>query len=180
MIIGLSGAPRSGKDSIAEILVQEFSGWYRIAFADRLRECVLALDPYVGYGEVRIAGLVEEIGWDAAKEAFPEVRRLLRYMGTEVVRDLIEPNYWVDYAMQEIRHWRNAVVTDVRFWNEAEAIKKESGFVVEVIRPGTEISEHRSDNDLADWSFDYTLRNDRDIKGLSRSVNEMFNALAKR
>lgn len=45
-LIGLSGYARSGKDEAAKVLVEEF-GFKRIAFADKLRDFLYALDPIV-------------------------------------------------------------------------------------------------------------------------------------
>ena len=46
MIIGISGYATAGKDTIGEILVENH-GFRRIAFADKLREVLLALNPIV-------------------------------------------------------------------------------------------------------------------------------------
>lgn len=45
-IIGLSGYARSGKDEAAKILVEEY-GFTRVAFADKLRDVLYALNPIV-------------------------------------------------------------------------------------------------------------------------------------
>jgi hypothetical protein len=45
-LIGLSGYARSGKDEAAKVLVEEY-GFKRIAFADKLRDFLYALDPIV-------------------------------------------------------------------------------------------------------------------------------------
>ena len=45
-IVGLSGYARSGKDEAAKVLVEEY-GFKRIAFADKLRDFLYALDPVV-------------------------------------------------------------------------------------------------------------------------------------
>ena len=42
VIIGLSGYAQSGKDTVANILVQHY-GYKRVAFADKIRECLFAL-----------------------------------------------------------------------------------------------------------------------------------------
>jgi dephospho-CoA kinase len=46
MIVGISGYARSGKDEAAKALVE--MGFERRAFADKLREFLLALNPMVG------------------------------------------------------------------------------------------------------------------------------------
>jgi hypothetical protein len=49
MIIGLSGYARSGKDTVAELLVLNY-GFKRMAFADGIRESLIALNPILHDG----------------------------------------------------------------------------------------------------------------------------------
>ncbi len=86
MIIGLSGYARSGKDTVAELLVLNY-GFKRVAFADGIRDALIALNPILHDGH-RLNEVVQMYGWDVAK-AKDEVRRLLQVMGTEVGRKLI-------------------------------------------------------------------------------------------
>jgi dephospho-CoA kinase len=51
-LIGLSGYARSGKDEAAKVLIEEF-GFKRIAFADKLRDFLYALDPIVAVKRLR-------------------------------------------------------------------------------------------------------------------------------
>ena len=102
MIVGLSGYARSGKDTVSELLVLNY-GFKRMAFADGIREALLALNPILHDG-MRLNEIVQMYGWDVAKSK-DEVRRLLQVMGTEVGRKLIHEDVWV---------WRllNQVATD--------------------------------------------------------------------
>ena len=78
MIIGLTGYARSGKDSVAKVLVDHY-GFIRLAFADPIRDLLLEVNPILDKGN-RLSSLVDEYGWDIAK-AQPEVRRLLQTLG---------------------------------------------------------------------------------------------------
>ncbi len=65
----------------------------------------------------------------------------------------------------------NWIITDTRFPNEAEAIKKAGGIVIRVDRPGVKpINDHPSEIGLDKWKFDYKIANVSDIKALSLSV----------
>src|SRR4051812_26641864 len=73
MLIGLHGFPGSGKDTVAELLGGY--GYERIAFADKLREALLGLNPVVlveGGRGIRLAPLVRAHGWDRIKRSVPE------------------------------------------------------------------------------------------------------------
>lgn len=126
VIVGLTGAARSGKDTLAAHLVEEH-GFTRFAFADELKEAMLDLNPIVGLSstEWRLADVVEELGgWDDAKKV-DEVRRLLQVFGTEVIRRR-NPNFWIEAVAEKIATAkptpRRIVISDVRFDNEAEWI----------------------------------------------------------
>lgn len=116
-------------------------------------------------------------GYEAARVHYPEMRRFQRYFGTECVRDGIDPNYWVEYVRKQAAHEDNVVIPDMRFWNEADAVRKWGGKTVLITRPGTEGSEHRSDNDLSDWSFDHVINNDGGFFDLYEAALDMVRAL---
>lgn len=161
-IIGLTGCARSGKDTAAEGLRQV--GWVRIGFADAVRQMALAIDPLVTMaGGLRLRALVDEVGWEEAKQN-PDVRRLLQNIGTEAGREVIGENVWVDIVARKIRAAElsgipGVVITDCRFPNEIEFIKNSGGHVVRIVRPGVgpvngHASETAADGIDADWTLD--------------------------
>src|SRR6478736_3251293 len=102
MIIGLSGYARSGKDEAAKVLVEEY-GFTRIAFADKLRDFLLAVDPIVGvdffeHEVYRLSDIIMEFGWDGYKETIDadEIRMLLQRLGTEAGRQVLWDSIWID------------------------------------------------------------------------------------
>lgn len=174
--LGLNGYARSGKDAAASVLVAE--GWQRLAFADVLRDMAYAIDPYVlvgGYSQtdfVRLTTLVDNEGWDRAKERYHDVRRLLQRLGTEAGRDILGKNIWVNTAFNRIEPGVPGVVfTDVRFPNEADRIKAAGGQVVRIVRTGIgPVNAHASDNSLEDYVFDAVLYNDDSLDSLHDKV----------
>jgi hypothetical protein len=141
MIIGVTGYAQHGKDSAGKRLVDVY-GFTRMAFADQLKSMALALDPFIlepwnGNGVLvqRLSDLVRNDGWETAK-TLPEVRRFLQALGTEGVRAHIGQESWV-VALE--KRWLasgadNVVITDVRFPNEAEWIKRQNGVLIRVVR----------------------------------------------
>ena len=167
MLIGLSGYAQSGKDTAADYLVRE-GGFGKAAFADLLRSAVEALDPIVAFEPTRRYNDVVSVhGYDEAKALYPEVRRVLQRMGTEVGRNLLGSDIWVKNTINRLSlrsdymHW---IITDVRFPNEYNAIlynRGEGGFVVRIERPGVEaINDHPSEHMLDEFVFDHTIMND--------------------
>ena len=165
MIIGLSGYARSGKDTVAGLLPD----YKRRAFADVLRDALYRLNPYLR-GNFTVADLVDEYGWEVAKSD-NEVRRLLQVLGTEVGRKMIDNDVWVQIATRDILKEDDIVFTDVRFPNEAEAIKALGGTVWRIERPGIQaINGHASETAMDDWPFDATITNDGTLEDLQAQV----------
>jgi hypothetical protein len=135
MIVGLTGYAQHGKDSLGTLF--EGIGYRKYAFADGLRKCVLTLDPlvYDDVDVVRYSSLLADEGYEGAKRR-PEVRRLLQVFGTEVGRNILGEDTWVNALhvawANDLRP--NAVITDVRFHNEADFIHEFGGILIEAIR----------------------------------------------
>lgn len=182
ILIGLSGYARSGKDSIAAVLVQHY-GFQRKAFADTLRNALIALNPtlLVNGEPYPLATAVQCWGWEKLKEIAPDSRLYLQRLGTEVGRDMLGENIWVDLTLDhESTLLNDIVVTDCRFLNEARKIKSLGGFLVKVERPGVgPVNNHASDAGL-DVPFDYYLINDGTLDDLNDDVAAMLLALAER
>jgi hypothetical protein len=132
MLIGLTGKKRHGKDTAGRYLVEHY-GFTQVGFADKVREMALAIDPLVA-SELRLSELVGAFDWEHAKSV-PEVRRLLQRIGTEGVRDTLGEDAWVRAAFKDLDRNRDYVFTDVRFLNEAAAVKQAGGVVWRVSRP---------------------------------------------
>lgn len=136
MLIGLCGPAGAGKNTVAEFLTDSDGCSFRqVAFADPLYECVST-----------ITGLaVAQLKDRAVKEAVipwlgKSPRQMLQSLGTEWGRQMVHDQLWIRITLDRIRddltNGRSVVVTDVRFDNEAEAIRQAGGEVWKVIRPG--------------------------------------------
>lgn len=146
MIVGITGYAQHGKDTAAQVLVNEF-GFVRVGFADALKELALAVNPIVSSNDgiaeydVRLSDLIdgtpaarsllwreESFGWEVAKK-WPEVRRFLQVLGTEA-RKVLGEDVWVhalDNTLRERMPAANVVIPDVRFPNEANYVVNHRG-----------------------------------------------------
>ena len=92
-----------------------------------------------------------KINWQTAYKTVYTPRLLLQHIGTELFRNQIIDGIWVNALMSEYKakeelvgttpeniQWGevypNWVITDVRFPNEADAIKEKNGFIIRVNR----------------------------------------------
>lgn len=174
-VVGISGWARTGKDTVAARLVEKY-GYTRMSFADPMREALCRLDPLITVGEMQGVGLasaVEGLGWEALKSLSPDVRGLMQRMGTEVGRDMFGQNFWVDTAIDSIEDGSKVVFADVRFPNEAEAIKNLGGEVWRVLRPGVgPANDHISETALDDHSFDMYILNNTTLEDLWEVIDK--------
>jgi hypothetical protein len=124
------------------------------------------------------------------------VREFLQKLGTDALRDSLHLNIWInalfaDYkptqmvssfpppateeeyiAQQGFPNW---IITDVRFPNEAKAIKDRGGIIIRVDRPSVSaVNNHPSETSLDSWNFDYKLVNNSDIFALKTSVKQVL------
>lgn len=169
-IIGLTGYAQVGKDTVGAVLREE--GYERRAFADKMKAQLLLINPWVPDGDhslVRLVELVGRIGWDRAKAENAEVRRLMQNVGA---REVLGQDVWVKALMPELDPNRAYVITDVRFPNEADAIKMKGGQVWRVVRPGVgPLNDSITETAMDGYTdIDYTVVNDGDIAELAQRV----------
>lgn len=181
MILGISGYARAGKNTIADILTDLY-GFSQLSFAGPLKEAVYRLNPLV-QGNQRVQDIIDQFGWDQAKDSFPEVRKLLQRMGTEVGRDLFSDSFWIDMADKAVQNTVGSIVfTDVRYENEALFITENNwdgeGYIIRVTRPGIgPVNAHASDTGIRDDLVDFTINNNGSLEDLKNKVKELFTEL---
>lgn len=172
MILGIAGAAGSGKDTVGQYLVRRHGAVIH-KFADPL---------YAAISAITGLSVVELQDRRRKEEILPWLpcspRRLLQTIGTEWGRDTIHPDIWVLATLRRIDAtdalW--SVVTDVRFDNEAEAIRARGGVVWAVTRPsvgglGGVESRHSSEAGVSAELIDDEIFNHGDIAALEREVD---------
>lgn len=117
--------------------------------------------------------------WLEQQEPSSEIltpRKILQLLGTEGGRDVIHPNIWVNATLGDLTDKDHVIITDTRFPNEVEGIKKKGGITVKIIRPSkVSTSSHPSEtalNDYKDW--DYVIVNDGTLSDLELKVKDML------
>lgn len=184
-LIGLIGHKRVGKDTFAQRLI-DTHGYTKIAFADPLRDLVARIDGILAFerdtpadhtsvdytddrGWTRVSDALNEWSYEVVKDSYDEYRRLLQETGVGV-RDILGEDTWVKAGMSRIAAARASgspiVVTDVRFPNEAAAIKNAGGILVRITRDTGLTDTHISETALDDHASDYSFANDGSLAWL--------------
>lgn len=170
MIIGLCGAAGAGKGSVANVLAAKYF-FSEIAFADPLYAMVSAL-----------TGMTVEQLHDREIKEKPiqwlgkSPRQLLQSLGTEWGRGMVKDDLWVGIAMRTALASARAVITDVRFDNEAIAVKNAGGVVWKVVRDShaclaEDTARHTSEAGVSRELVDLTIQNSGTLDDLACTVD---------
>jgi len=204
-LISVSGKIGSGKDFAAK-LIQEIdpnSGWKIVKWAEPLKEMASMLSgvPRDLWEDQDFKRLKMTSEWGDMT-----YREFLQKLGTDAIRDNLHKNAWVNAVMKDYRpvckhcgmlkghkmscwsyksgveceyempHW---LMTDTRFPNEADAVKRAGGITLKIIRDCPSCGEpeyhkldcpkriskenmHSSETSLDSYTFDYTIHNTGD------------------
>jgi dephospho-CoA kinase len=177
MIIGLSGYAQTGKDTVADYLVKSY-GFVRVAFADPIREALYKLDPKIRFGEssgVSLSHAVDRVGWEEVKKISTDARELLQRLGTEVGRDMFGNDFWVNQAILRAKEHKKVVISDVRYVNEAEAVRLQGGLLFRINKNNVvEVNKHESEKNLNDYKFDHVINNNSTKEDLYKTIDNFF------
>jgi hypothetical protein len=166
MIIGICGFIGSGKDTIADYLVN-LHHFRRESFANTLKDAVAQV---FGWDRTMLEGRTKQARewreqvdpWWAQRLGIPHLtpRYILQQWGTEVCRKNFHDDIWIASLENKLRNSRDdVVISDCRFPNEIAAIKKAGGIVVRVVRgPEPEwydaaVSRNRGPNGNSTWAL---------------------------
>ena len=140
MIIGICGFIGSGKDTIADYLVN-VRQFRRMSFAGTLKDAVSAV---FGWDRELLEGRTQESRvwreqrdewWSQRLGRDITPRQVLQQWGTEVGRQAYHDEIWVASLENRLRNSQNnVVITDCRFPNEIQAIRQAQGLVIRVRR----------------------------------------------
>ena len=146
-IIAICGLKGSGKDTIADYIIQNYDNWEKHSFAGTVKDIVSSI---FGWDRKMLAGETpedretrEEVDhyWSKKLKYAVTPRLMLQKIGTDILRDHFDKNIWI-YSLEHklMNSDKNVIVTDCRFKNEIEALKGLKAIFIRVER-----------NPLPDW-----------------------------
>lgn len=154
MIIGLTGKIGSGKTTAARIL-RELYNFDEYTFkSEMIRALCVLFEVSSDFFENRDT---KETPSDTLFGKTP--REVMQSFGTEWARNSIHPDIWVSKLMQKRPEDKKVVISDVRFDNEAAAIRERGGIVVQLNRLDNPypVSSHASEDGISNRMIDHHL-----------------------
>lgn len=174
LLIGLTGRKQSGKSTVAKILAVDHNFIER-SFAAPIRQFTAEL---LGLTPDQLEQEKEApIAWLDGKVS---PRQIMQRMGTEFGRQMVHPELWVRRALLGAQGYldtgRHLVVSDVRFANEATAIRELGGVILHLRRPDADshTDTHVSEIPLPVKFGDFFVHNLGDIFALEDSVKHVI------
>lgn len=141
--IGLVGLIDSGKGTVGDYLEKAY-GFESHSFADSLKDAVSSIFGWPRHlleGDTKesrsFREQVDEYWSNALDIPGLTPRMILQRMGTEVFRENFDPNIWIHSLERRITTTnldKDVVITDVRFPNEIDMIKRLGGTIFHIAR----------------------------------------------
>lgn len=168
MIIGFGYKARSGKDTAADYIVENYD-FSKHSFAFYLKALLWFLfgieqDELINGDKTRFVPM-----WGMT------IREMLQKVGTDALRNNFDQDIWVKLTLGNYEG-EDLVFSDVRFENEAARIKELGGLMIRIDRPGVSIEDstaaHESENGLSHYmNWDYVITNDGTVEDLYKEID---------
>ncbi len=168
-IIAIMGKKNSGKSEASRHL-ELTHGFKRISFADPIKCMLLSL------------GLSSEELWGGRKEDPSELlggqtpRQAMQILGTEWGRNLIHKDIWTSaWKIQVSKYSKAVVVDDLRFLNEAQAVKELGGRIILIERAEIVSKDmHSSEVEFEKIPHDIKVLNNSSISNLRLEITKLL------
>ena len=179
-LIGIHGKARSGKDTMANFLVENH-GFTKMAFADPIKWAVASAFG-IPLGEVYSDEFKEMTHptWGMTG------RQILQLFGTEAMRDTFGIHFWVRRWMMDygkLRTVSSVVVSDVREEHEAGAIRELGGLIVHLRRDSAGLGgvegDHSSEAGIKVEERDIVITNNDTLQRLEVETSNVVYFIQK-
>lgn len=172
MKIAISGKAKSGKDTLANLLIAENPLLSAYGFADRIKSTVKIMFPQMNdenlWGE---SSLREEIV-PGTNLTYRQTLLDLGKLGRSYHSD-----FWINSTFAGLKDPNNVIIKDLRFENEYKSLKDNGFFLVRIKRKDhsiiNDVSDTEQDN-ITDDMFDFIIENDKDLIHLEQEAKKIL------
>lgn len=180
LIIGLVGLAGSGKDTVAAMLLHEWTqqrnNSAQLSFAEPVREMAVTFlrafcvcEPHKWVTDYKLKDVViPEVGLSP--------RRIMQTLGTDWAHTNAGRDVWIRSTAIRLRGamaagMQHVVISDVRFELEAEWVRNQGGMLWQIDRPGVQpVHAHVSESEMAQIRVNRVLPNSGTLADLQRNV----------
>lgn len=170
-IIAFAGKARSGKSTAADFMVAA-NGGYRYNFADPIYDMLatIGMDFRQQFWQDHKNNIIPAIGRTP--------RELMQTLGTGWGRNMVNENLWITLAQQKLlKLGPGMVISDARFENEAQWVRKLGGMIIHINHGIAEQSgdTHPSEAGIIRMPEDREIDNNGTLQDLQDQVREILN-----
>jgi hypothetical protein len=160
-MIGLIGQKGSGKDTVADFLV-EYHGYQKLAYAAPLKRVCRELF-LLDEDQLHDPQRKEEVDdfWGMTP------RQMMQRVGTDLVRTHLGQDFWLkhmDLTLSSLPSMDRVVISDIRFPNEATLVRRRGGRLIRIVRTDQlhhhDSDTHASEKDQMEIEVDEVIVND--------------------
>lgn len=182
MLIGITGTKRSGKDTIAKYLIENYK-YEKYSFAEPLKKGICC---FFGWD-------FDEVEKDENKEKIDPIygisyRQACQHIGTDwaqyqlgktfpLFKEITGRKLWVKRFIQfylSRGSQKNIVIPDIRFPHEIDAIRALGGKIIRVTRDTKLNDIHESEKHIMDLIVDHNIENNFTIEDLYENINTWY------
>lgn len=186
MIIGLIGRAGSGKDTVADFLVNNH-GFTKLSFGKILKDVISII---FGWNRELLEGdtlesrefreTIDE--WWSKELGFSVTpRKMFQMIGTDVMRKHFNQDIWVLVLKKKLNDYsiknKNIIITDIRFNNEYNMVSEIGGKMIKIIRTNMHIYNHSSETSIDNFKSDFIINNNSSIENLYNKVRTIMNLI---
>lgn len=179
--IAISGKARSGKNTLAEQIIEILEQDCKtFAFADPVKEIVMIMFPTSNPEHLWGPSEFRSTLLPGTEFSYRDLLLELGALGRRYCQ-----NAWINATMSIVDKYlfdhNNAIISDVRFLNELQAVKENGFYTIRIIRPENsynidDISEKDLD-DVPDGEFDFVLVNDGSLEELNTKTRDLLHSI---
>lgn len=174
-IIMLAGKAGSGKDTLANYLIDKYS-YTRYAFADYLKKKV----------SYKYNIPIDKLHTQEGKRSNIEINGSVYKLRDLLIKEALDKrmdneNYWVNIVLKEIKNndirQNNIVISDFRYPNEYYTLNRYFSNIttINIIREISENIDDKSETSLDNFLFDYIIENNDTIENLYNHFDNIIN-----